>query len=418
MPFFANSGLTDDGGYPLGRDSYDEPVLLDIWKRGGGRENSNVVILGNSGAGKSAFIKSLLFNQLASGDKVVLFDAENEYVGIAKQLHANILDAYGGDGSKINPLQLRDIPEILDDMDDDSMDKLAREKNFTGTLSLHVSTLKSWFKIYLPELSQLHIATLETMLYRMYKKHGIHELSDPRKMNNNDFPIMTDLYNVILDVVKTKCIDDLTLLDEDLKPYKDLLLYLDSSVNGADRGLFNGHTSINLNRQLNVFNVHRLLEAPDNVKNAQFFNLTTFSWIFLTKDRNEKTILVVDEAHLFIDKKNPQTFAFLGGVAKRIRKYMGSLWIVSQNVTDFLHEDVSRYGTGVMNNPSIKLFMKLGSSDVLALRSLIGITEGEERRIISAVHSGLLIAGNQRLFTKIEIEPILLKLIENTGGGK
>ena len=418
LPFFANSGLNDDGGFFLGRDSYDEPILLDLWKRGSGRENSNLIILGNSGSGKSASIKSLLFNQLAEGDKVVLFDAENEYVGIAKELKANILDAYGGDSSRINPLQLRDIPEMLDDMDDDDLVKLRAQSNYTGTVSLHISSLKAWFKIYMPELTQLHIATLETMLFKLYKKFNIDEFSDPRKMRSEDFPIMSDLYAVVEDIVTNKMVDARQLTDDDLKPYKELLLYLDSSVHGSDRGLFNGHTTIDLNRQFNVFNVHRLLEAPENVKNAQFYNLTTFSWIFLTKDRKEKTILVVDEAHLFIDKRNPQTFAFLGSVAKRIRKYNGSLWVITQNVGDFLHEDVSRYGNAILNNPSIKLFMKLGSSDILALRALMNITDGEERRILSAVHSGLLIAGNQRLFAKIEIEPKLLAIIERTGGGR
>jgi len=416
--FFANSGLVDEGGYPIGRDSYDEPVLLDIWKRGGGRENSNLLILGNSGSGKSSFIKSLLFNQLANNDKIVLFDAENEYVGIAKELKGNILDAYGGDSTRINPLQLRDIPEMLDDLDVDDLTRFKNDPNFTGTLSLHIGSLKAWFKIYLPELTQLQLATLETMLFKTYHNHGIDEFSDPRKLSNKDYPIMSDLYKTIENIVSTKNYNGRILLDDDLKPYKDLLLYLDSAVHGSDRGLFNGHTSIDLNKQLNVFNVHRLLEAPENVKNAQFYNLTTFSWIFLTRDKKERTILLVDEAHLFIDKRNPQTFAFLGSVAKRIRKYTGSLWVVSQNVTDFLHEDVSRYGSAIFANPSIKLMMKLGTSDILALRQLFNITEGEERRILSAVHSGLLIAGNQRLFAKIDIETGLLSLIERTVGGK
>lgn len=418
LPFFANSGLTDEGGFPIGRDSYDEPIMLDIWKRGNGRENSNLITLGGSGSGKSAFTKALLYNQLAAGDRIVLLDAENEYVGIAEELRANILDAYGGDSSRINPLQLRDIPEILDDLDDDEIDALKNDPQFTGSLSLHVSSLKGWFKIYIPELTQLHLASLEKMLFKMYKVKGIDEFSDPREMKNTDFPIMSDLYRTIEEVVKMGEVDGIRLNDHDLTPYKELLLYLDSAVNGADRGLFNGHTTIDLNRQFNVFNVHRLLEAPENVKNAQFHNLTTFTWIFLTRNKNERTILVVDEAHLFIDRKNPTTFAFLGSVAKRIRKYMGSLWIISQNVMDFLHEDISRYGNGILNNPSIRLFMKLGSTDIIALRELMGITESEERRILSAVHSGLMIAGNQRLFAHIEIEPNLLNVIERTGGGR
>ena len=167
-----------------------------------------------------------------------------------------------------------------------------------------------------------------------------------------------------------------------------------------------------------MFNVHELLNAPDNIKNAQFANLTNYIWLELTKNKEEKCILAVDEAHLFINEKSATTFEFLGQLCKRARKYSSALWITTQNISDFLHPSVARYGEGILNNCSIRLLMKTDGTDLEKITNLFILNDGEHDLIKMATRGqGLLIAGDMRVFANIEIEPGVLKLCQ-AGGGK
>ena len=200
--------------------------------------------------------------------------------------------------------------------------------------------------------------------------------------------------------------------------YNQLLILLNSALAGTDRYLFNGHTNVNLNNRFNVINVHKLLNMPDNVKNAQFSNITQYVWLALTKDRAERSILAVDEAHLFINKGSQATFEFLGQLCKRARKYSSGLWIMTQNISDFLHPEVARYGEAVLNNSATKLIMKSDATDLQKIGSLFQLNEGEQTLIKnSGVGQGLLIAGDMRVYANIEIEPEILRLCQ-AGGGK
>ena len=201
---------------------------------------------------------------------------------------------------------------------------------------------------------------------------------------------------------------------------KNLKEYLFSCTKGADSYVFNGHTNIDMSSDFIVFDVHELLNKPENIKNAQFCNITTYCWTKMTKDRKQKSILVVDEAHLFISKKYPQVFEWLSTSARRFRKYMASLWLATQNITDFLQEGVRDYGTSLLNNPDLKFVMKQRAEDIKALKELFGLTDIETNHIEKATRGqGLLSIGSStHMFVGVEIEPKMLKLITETGGGR
>ncbi|MFI3249936.1 MAG: type IV secretory system conjugative DNA transfer family protein [Eubacteriales bacterium] len=75
---FASSGFHDGQGYYMGQDSSGGMVVVDPWKRGNDRTNTNFVIMGNSGTGKSTCIKHLLINEFAFGTKIIIIDPESE----------------------------------------------------------------------------------------------------------------------------------------------------------------------------------------------------------------------------------------------------------------------------------------------------------------------------------------------------
>ena len=56
---FASSGFNDGEGYYFAKDTSGGLVIVDTWKRGGDRTNSNFCVMGNSGVGKSTAIKCI-----------------------------------------------------------------------------------------------------------------------------------------------------------------------------------------------------------------------------------------------------------------------------------------------------------------------------------------------------------------------
>jgi hypothetical protein len=83
------STVSDVGGVHLG-SSDGVPVFVDFFRRDSERLNSNVVIVGKSGSGKSYATKSLLSNLAADDSKIFILDPENEYTELAKNLQASL----------------------------------------------------------------------------------------------------------------------------------------------------------------------------------------------------------------------------------------------------------------------------------------------------------------------------------------
>lgn len=61
---FNYSGKTDANGFYLGRDKYGSNIIVDFNKRADDKTNANILILGNSGQGKSYLTKLIITNLL------------------------------------------------------------------------------------------------------------------------------------------------------------------------------------------------------------------------------------------------------------------------------------------------------------------------------------------------------------------
>ena len=79
-------------------------IIADFDKRDDDKTNANVLILGNSGQGKSYLLKLILCNILESGKAVLCLDPEHEYVELAENLGGCFIDLMSG-RYMINPLE-------------------------------------------------------------------------------------------------------------------------------------------------------------------------------------------------------------------------------------------------------------------------------------------------------------------------
>ncbi|MBO8169074.1 MAG: ATP-binding protein [Thermoanaerobacteraceae bacterium] len=374
------SGVNHGHGTVIGRDSSGGLILIDRWEppEGSGITNPNMNILGTSGGGKSFAVKTILLREYALGARILILDPEREYRKMCRELGGTWINAVGGK-SIINPLEIRPVPDI--DPDDEEENEKSR-----GPLASHLQRLKTFFQLYLPGLDDIERAELEDALLEAYRQKGIEWETRPEAVDQ--WPTVKDVY-------------------EQLKS-KRLSVLFKSAVEGADSSLWLGQTSIPPISDFTVLDIRDLTDAADEVRKAQYFNILSYAWDLVREGRatGKKTFLVVDEAWLLADPNTPQAIGFLRDLSKRIRKYQGCLVIVTQNIVDFLAPELARLGQPVITNASQKLLMRQESRDLEALQELFKLSEAEVDLLANARKGeGLLLAGNQRVHTKIEAAP-------------
>ena len=188
---FNYSGKTDPHGFYIGKDKYGANILVDFDKRDDDKTSANILILGNSGQGKSYLLKLLLLNFLEAGKSVISLDVEHEQKDMCETVGGCFMDLMGG-VYRINPLE----PKCWDDGSGPE-DRDAPEAFRKSTrLSQHISFLKDFFRAY-KDFSDRHIDAIEIMVGKLYAKWGISDSTNFAGLKPQDYPILSDLYKLI-----------------------------------------------------------------------------------------------------------------------------------------------------------------------------------------------------------------------------
>ena len=404
----ASSGINDGIGYLLGKTvKRNKQVIIDTWRRGGDRTNTNWLITGLPGVGKSGTVKDISMYEYALGSKLIFIDPEQEYVEMVHNLDGDVINCGGGKGGKINPLQVRVSPKIDSDTDDEEEKLYRDEGKGMGDLALYFQTLRTFFKMYIKNMTDLQLAKLEEVLENLYEKHHITWDTDITLLRNDEFPIMEELYYDLMEKYK----------ETKDKDYEDLRVYLRSAAIGADACLWNGYTDMEATAGVVDLDISSLQEAADNVKRAQYYNILTWAWQRVAIDRNERILIIVDEAYLLVDPEIPQALIFLRNVSKRVRKYEGGLMVVTHSVVDLLDKSVKRHGQAIIDNSCFKFIMGTDGKNLKETKELFDLTEQEQSILLGKQRGkGIFFAGSKRVAIKIDIPPEFLELMGTAGG--
>lgn len=385
---FVHRTISNVGGIYLGR-SEGKPVFLDVFLRDKAHVNSNMMIIGKSGSGKSYATKSLLTNLAADNGKIFILDPENEYGVMASNLGGKIIDAGTAEQGRINPFQ---IIGRLSDEDEDEDDDADGGKNLSRvSYHAHLQFLEEFYRQILPGIDSDSLEFLNNVTIRIYAQKGIDEATNLSKLEPEDFPIFDNLYQ---------------LLGEDYDKAKDeysrkhlrvLLNYIEKFATGGRNSLlWNGTSTISTKENFIVFNFQSLLSNKNEaVCNAQM--LLILKWMDSEIVRNReynlkyraerKIIVVIDEAHVFIDSKHPVALDFMYQLAKRIRKYYGMQIVITQNVKDFVgSEELARKSAAIINASQYSMIFPLAPDDMNDLCKLYeksgALNEKEQRDIV------------------------------------
>jgi type IV secretory pathway VirB4 component len=385
---FNTNTFIDKEGYCFGINQNGGIIIFNIWKKDYDRTNSNMVIVGSSGSGKSLATKHIIYNELPR-TKLLIIDPEAEYTYLAKNLKGKIIECGGSNsGYTLNPLQVR-----INKDDEENLNALA----------IHFQFLHTFFEILFPSLTDIEFSILDRVLEELYLKFNITTNTDISRLENTEFPLLEDLYYLLENKNKV----------EYKSEYEKLLSLIRPIAIGQASSLWNGYTDITVDTGLTIFNTKNMQEFQIQYKRAQYYNIMSYAWEIISKNKDEFDCLIADECHVLVDPNIPQTLEYVRNISKRARKYNSSIIVITQSIEDFLNEKIKLYGQSLLANSTYKLFFKMDGQDLRDVVKVFSLSKKEEELIYNAKRGEcLLSAGNRKIFVNVKVPHKELQIID------
>ena len=340
--------LSGDRGILYGINSKNESfIIFDRFSL----ENPNMLIMATSGSGKSFFVKLEALRSLMLGIEVMIIDPETEYKPLAKAVGGEYISFGFNSPSKINPFDLSQAVEEGENQ-----------------LGLKILSLHSLFKVIMGAITPTQEALLDRALVSAYRAKGITQ--DPATQGKEP-PLMEDLYK--------------TLIGMESPDALDLASRIEKFVRGSFVGIFDQQTNVNLKNPFTVFSVRDL---PDALRPIAMFIILDYIWTRVKKDLKKRLLIVEEAWHMM---KYPDTAQFLWSVVKRSRKYFLGLTTITQDVEDFLSQDI---GKAIVTNSALQLLLKQSPAAIDKVGKVFYLSQGEKNLLLAAnVGEGIFFAG-------------------------
>ena len=402
---FNFSGKTDPQGAYIGRDKYGTNILVDFDRRAEDKTTSNILILGNSGQGKSYLLKLILTNIRESGKRIICLDPESEYEDLCEALGGCYIDFMSGEYT-INPLEPKAWTDSVEDIDATTPEAFKK----VTRLSQHIAFLKDFFRSY-KDFTDAQIDTIEILLSKLYARFGITDSTDYSVKRPSDFPVMQDFYKL--------CEEEFMTYDKQRKylyteeTLQEVCLGIHSMCVGSESKYFNGHTNITDSNFL-VFGVKGLMDTNRRLKDCMLFNILSYmSNELLGKG---STAASVDELYLFLS--NMTTIEYLRNCMKRVRKKDSSVILASQNIEDFLIPSIREFTKPLFSIPTHQFLFNAGQINPKEYMDALQV-EPSEFELIKYPERGTCLyrCGNERYLLQV-IAPEYKAAIFGKAGGR
>lgn len=401
---FNYSGKTDPHGFYIGRDKFGSNVLVDFNQRADDKTNGSILILGNSGQGKSYLLKLILCNLREAGMNVICLDPEMEYEDLTNNTGGCFIDLMGG-RFLINPLE----PKMWNEGEEQGDLDAPEAFRIRSRLSQHISFLKDFFGTY-KDFSDREKDVLEIMLQRMYGSFGITDDANFHELGAKDYPVMSELYDFIEAEYKSYDSKKRQLYTEE--QLQNILLGLHSMCKGPDAKFFNGHTNIT-DSSFITFGVKGVLQASRNLRDALLFNTLSFMSNRLLTVGN--TAAGLDEFYLFLS--NLTAVEYTRNFMKRVRKKNSSVILASQNLEDFNIEGIREYTKPLFSIPAHQFLFNAGAVDEKFYTETLQL-EASEFQLIRYPQRGVCLykCGNERYNLMVTAPEYKARLFGKAGG--
>ena len=323
--------------------------------------NANIAVLAHSGAGKSYAAASVVLSGHTRGIGTIVLDPEAEYGGMIRALGGTYLHLAAGSGHAINALD----PLLFTVDSEEPTDQLSDVLDLIGLMC--------------GKLDEVERAHVEAVMRSVISNAEI-------------TPVLGDIWRQL----------------DGAQPGSRVSTILRRWVTGDLGRLFSAPTNVDLTADIVGFNLRDLSEE---LVPPSCLLLANWLWTALRRDRRPRHLLI-DEVGLLLEHEPIRRF--LIRLARRIRKYGGSLILVSQNPGDFFE---TKNGAVLATNPSILLLGSQKHSEAIKLQKAFNLTERQVNFLETAERGDfLLVAGPNRLPVHVMVPPWMDELIVKSRG--
>jgi conjugal transfer ATP-binding protein TraC len=361
-PFFTASCGTPEG-VPFGfAIASREPVLLNPFFRGAGKDANNMFVVGTTGAGKSFAVSMMILRLLPLGVRFVLIDKTVDKFGAYRFITELLgpefcayIDLGPSSGYVLNPFDIGP--------DDGKPGEPNADK---------ISTLLSLLDLMLTPEGREELNVEEKSLL-----DGLIRVAYMDSAFRGTVPTMSDLARVTAQAAQ----DEVDPMQRDrLQQFaRGLSLFTRS---GAFGGLVDGLTNIDTEKLFIVFDTREVndprLERMASFILAEFIRRKAAE----AKKRNMRFAAVIDEAATLMRFKAGARL--LDDLSRRARHYGMMLVTITQQLADFFRQ--AELADSVVKNAHMKILLRQDPSDLKRLKETLRLTDAETQAIENFGH--------------------------------
>lgn len=343
--------------------NYRNPLMLFVARRGqifffdnfktadSINGNFNMVIVGNSGRGKSVWLQEYTAAILRTHGQVIIIDDGRSFKNTCELLGGDFVDFGSGTDFCINPFSLYREQKGIEDQ------KEYKEYFTEPFIDLVVSILCIVINIDKNNSNDPYIGQYRTVL-----ENAVEAVIQKKGSEGGFSDIRQELLtNKKIRSAQTKSICD--NIEYTLRKYSD---------DGRFAKYFNGSSTLNITNDFTVF------ELSDLQHNLTLQNAVLMTVVFLVyakmQGRQRRTALIIDEFWRL--GAHPALKGPIEGFARRGRKYNLSLTLASQCISDF-SQPVSEAGAAALAQSDWRIMLSVDGKDEQMLRTELKMTSPE-----------------------------------------
>ena len=379
---FTSYSICDDNGILFGVNKHNNSlVIADIFDSKQ-YKNSNICILGCSGAGKTFTMQTMALRMRRKGIQVFIIAPlkGHEFYRACKNVGGEFIQISPASQNCINVIEIRKVDNSVNELlDGPTLDASA--------LASKIQRLHIFFSLLIPDMNHEEKQLLDETLIKTYARKGIthknESLIDPDHPNQyKEMPILEDVYNILMESPDTK----------------RLAHILNRLVHGSASS-FNQKTNVDLTNKYTVLDISELTGSSDLLTVGMFVALD-YVWDKAKENRTEEKAIFVDEVWQLIGASSNRLAAeFVLEIAKIIRAYSGAGIFATQDLNDFFALDDGKYGKGIINNCKTKIILNMEDEEAQRVKNILHLSETEVMNITHFQRGNGLISTNNNNIT-------------------
>ncbi|MDO4274156.1 MAG: ATP-binding protein [Eubacteriales bacterium] len=392
---FTSYSICDDNGILFGVNKHNNSlVIADIFDSKQ-YKNSNICILGCSGAGKTFTMQTMGLRMRRKGIQVFIIAPlkGHEFYRACQNIGGEFIQISPGSQNCINIMEIRQVDNSVNELlDGPTLDASA--------LAGKIQKLHIFFSLLIPDMNHEEKQLLDEALIKTYARFGIthknESLIDPQHPDQyKKMPILEDVYNILMDSEDTKRIGHI----------------LNRLVHGSASS-FNQQTNVDLSNKYTVLDISELTGTSDLLTVGMFVALD-YVWDKAKENRTAEKAIFVDEVWQLIGASSNRLAAeFVLEIAKVIRAYSGAGIFATQDLNDFFALDNGKYGKGIINNCKTKIILNMEDEEAQRVQSILHLSETE---VMSITHfqrgNGLISTNNNNITVEFKASTLEKELI-------